>query len=56
MFKGYDWELWGNYGYGWDLLTTTTTRAEIGAMLKSYRANDVHALGFKIKSVRVANA
>lgn len=48
----YDWELWGNYGNRWDLLTTEATRKEISAREREYRANESGVV-YKIKSVRV---
>jgi hypothetical protein len=51
----YEWQLLGNYGYGWDILTTETTRAGINARLKEYYDNDRHLSGLKLKRVS-ANA
>lgn len=49
--NGYKWELWGNYGTGWDLLTTETTRTEINAREREYRANE-SGVNYKLKRVR----
>lgn len=40
--KTYDeWEIQGNYGtYGWETVTTETTRAEAKAMLRCYNENE----------------
>jgi len=47
----YEYELQGNYGYGWDLLTTEETRADALAQLAKYRANE--KIPLKIKRVKV---
>ena len=38
--KGYEWELLGNYGYGWDILTTEETKAGILQQLATYRREE----------------
>ncbi len=50
--KLYDWELLGNYGNGWDLLTTADSRKEILQLKKDYQLNEPNT-PLKIKSVRV---
>lgn len=35
-----EWELQGNYGYGWDYLLTEDTRAEAIKQLRCYRENE----------------
>jgi hypothetical protein len=50
--KLYEWELLGNYGSGWDLLTTADSRSEILQLEKDYRLNEP-TTPLKIKSVRV---
>jgi len=47
----YEYELQGNYGYGWDLLTTEETRADALAQLAKYRANE--KIPLRIKRVKV---
>lgn len=40
--KTYDvWEVQGNYGYGWDMLTEESTFKEAGEQLKCYNENEV---------------
>ena len=46
----YEWELLGNYGSGWDLLTTAATRKELSQLERDYRANEP---GLALKSRRV---
>jgi hypothetical protein len=47
----YEWELLGNYGSGWDLLTTAAIRKEIHQLERDYRANEP-GLPLKIRRVR----
>jgi hypothetical protein len=47
---GYEYEIQGNYGYGWDLLTTEATLSEARAQLFTYRLNE--AIPLRIKRVR----
>jgi hypothetical protein len=49
---GYEYELQGNYGYGWDLLTTEETLNEANAQLATYRANE--RIPLRIKRVKVS--
>ena len=49
----YEYEIQGNYGYGWDLLTTEETRTEALAQLATYRANE--KIPLRIKRVKAAN-
>ena len=49
----FEFQLLANYGYGWDLVVAEDTRGAILDQLKVYRLNDQHALGFKIKRVRM---
>jgi hypothetical protein len=49
----YEYEIQGNYGYGWDILTTEETLPEAREQLKTYRANERGVL-LKIVRVRVA--
>jgi hypothetical protein len=46
----YEWELLGNYGSGWDLLTTADTRKELNQLEQDYRANEP---GLPLKRERV---
>jgi len=48
---GYEWQLLGNYGNGWDLLTTANTKREISQYERDYRLNEP-SVPFKIKRVR----
>lgn len=36
----YEYELQGNYGYGWDVLTTEATRSEALDQLRTYAENE----------------
>jgi hypothetical protein len=40
MNTAYEYEVQGNYGYGWDLLTTEATKAQALAQLQTYRENE----------------
>jgi hypothetical protein len=51
MIKGYEWELRGNYGSGWDLLTTENTLQGAREQLRTYIAND-SAAQYKIVRVK----
>lgn len=48
----YEYEIQGNYGLGWEILTTENTRIEALKRLKEY---DLNELGYKhrIKSKRI---
>ncbi len=35
-----EYEVEGNYGYGWEAVTCEDTRSEARARLREYRAND----------------
>ena len=48
----YEYELQGNYGYGWDTLTTESTRKDINMRLSEYRANE-RGVMLRIKRVKV---
>jgi hypothetical protein len=47
----YEYEIQGNYGYGWDMLTIESTRADAVAQLATYRANE--SIPLRIKKVKV---
>ena len=51
MIKGYEWELRGNYGSGWDVLTAEDTLRGAREQLRTYIANDSDAQ-YKIVRVR----
>lgn len=40
MSTMYEYEILGNYGYGWDVLTTEETLKEARAQLKCYQLNE----------------
>ena len=46
----YEYEIQGNYGYGWDLLTTEATLSEARIQLSTYRLNE--SIPLRIKRVR----
>ena len=47
---GYEYEIQGNYGYGWDLLTTEPDIKSARAQLKVYSANE--SIPLRIKRVK----
>lgn len=49
--SAYEYEVQGNYGYGWDMVTTEETRSEAHARLAEYRANERGA-AFRVVRVR----
>jgi len=51
---GYEYQLLGNYGSGWDLLTTGESRREISQLERDYRLNEP-GLPLKIKRVKESN-
>lgn len=52
--KGYEYEIQGNYGYGWDLLTTEDTIQGARVQLRTYQANE--SIPLRIKRVREVKA
>lgn len=48
---GYEWQLLGNYGAGWDLLTAADSKREISQLERDYRLNEP-GIPLKIKRVR----
>jgi hypothetical protein len=48
----YEYEIQGNYGYGWDLLTTESTLKEANAQLETYRANE--RVPLRVKRIKVS--
>ena len=53
MPNAYDYEIQGNYGYGWDCLTTEETMKEAQEQLATYRANE--RVPLRIKKVVRSN-
>ena len=51
MIKGYEWELLGNYGYGWDVLTTYESLKEAREGERTYRLNELGAI-YKVIRVK----
>lgn len=39
MSKIYEWDILGNYGYGWEILYTATSKDEASSILNDYRVN-----------------
>lgn len=37
--KIYEWDILGNYGYGWEILYTATSKNEASNILNDYRVN-----------------
>lgn len=48
----YEFELQGNYGYGWDTLTTCDTRKEANQTLRTYQENDKQVISLRVKRVK----
>ena len=48
----WEYEVIGNWGYGWDMVTTENTKADALVRLREYRQNDENAI-FTIKRVKV---
>lgn len=48
--KRYEYEIQGNYGYGYECVTTEETKKEALARLKEYRENEP-TYTFRIKKV-----
>ena len=48
----YEYEIQGNYGYGWDTLTTEETLSGAKDQLSTYRANE--RIPLRIKRVKVS--
>jgi hypothetical protein len=46
----YEYEVQGNYGYGWDLLTTEETLKEARVQLACYEANE--GIPLRIRKVK----
>jgi hypothetical protein len=51
----YEFELQGNYGYGWDVLTTEETLKGARAQERTYLANEGGGVIYKIVRVRASN-
>ena len=49
----YEYEIQGNYGYGWDALTTEETLGQAREQLKTYQSNE--RIPLRIKRVKVDN-
>ena len=48
-----EWEIQGNYGHGWEMVTTEETYRQAREQLKCYRENEP-GTPHRIKCVRVA--
>jgi len=46
----YEYEIQGNYGYGWDILTTESSMKEARAQLVTYEKNE--GVPLRIKRVK----
>lgn len=49
-----EYELQGDYGQGWECLTTEDTRSEARARLREYAANEGGSYRIKARRVRIA--
>jgi hypothetical protein len=47
----YEFEIQGNYGQGWEMVTTETTRPEANEQLACYRENEP-GTPFRVKRVK----
>lgn len=45
----YEWVLLGDYGQGYEAVTTESNKAQILQRLREYLENDAFATGFKIE-------
>lgn len=50
-----EYEVQGDYGHGWEAVTTEDDRSEARARLREYRDNEP-GIPFRIKTLRVALA
>jgi len=50
-----EWQMWSNYGYGWEEESAASTFREIRDTVREYRENAPQG-SYKIKRVRVARA
>lgn len=48
-----EYELQGNYGCGWECLTTEDTRKDIRARLREYRENEGGEYRIKLRRVKL---
>lgn len=51
-----EYELQGNYGQGWECLTTEERRSEARERLREYRENEGGLYRIKARRVRIAEA
>lgn len=49
-----EWQIWGNYGYGWDEECSESTRKEGLARLREYRADGGGTYELRKRRVRIA--
>lgn len=49
----YEYELEGNYGYGWDLLIVTDTKAKALEQKRCYQENE-SGVAYRIKRVKAS--
>ena len=54
MNTKYEYEIQGDYGYGWDTLTTEETLDSARVQLETYRFNE--RIPLRIKRVKVVSA
>jgi len=47
----YEYEIQGDYGYGWEILTTEETYPEALAQLATYRANE--SIPLQIEKIKI---
>ncbi len=47
----YEYEIQGNYGYGWDMLTTEANIKDARAQLETYQSNE--SIPLRIKKIKV---
>lgn len=48
-----EWQLWTNYGYGWECEVAEETRSEIKQRYREYMENAYQLKGIKIKKCRI---
>ena len=48
-----EWQVWGNYGYGWDCENTENTRADGLRSLREYRENGGGSYELRKRRIRL---
>lgn len=51
-----EWQVWGNYGYGWDEECSESTRSEGLQRLREYRENGNGVYELRKRRIRIESA